>query len=129
MTLFSSASEESIENPTVSAQNVELFGVFGKPNAIVRPVRRMEPQQESKSLVEMAAASQNHTEPVDVSTDLQHFSKQLEVKLKNLHSDKRNTSKIVIILTFILLIYFTRYYICGVHVDVSCKCLTACCRD
>lgn len=116
MTLLSSASEESIENPTVSVQNVELFGVFGKPNAIVRPVRRMEPNEESMHTVEMTTVPVNSMEPTDASIDMYHFTKHLEVKLKNLQSDKRMTSKIVIILTFCL--FNTQTHNISTYIDI-----------
>lgn len=101
MTLLSNTLDESIENQTIAftVLNVESFGTFGKPNAIVRPVRRLESTEESIT-GQMTVGAIDAKEAVNTFNEMDSFTKQLDMKLKNLQPDKKNSSKNVIILTF-----------------------------
>lgn len=88
--------------PTVTVVNVaDNFGTFhGKPNAIVRPVRRYESIDEMFQPLENGQQLNEHQAPTAVqiaSKKIQHeidiFSKELDLKLKHLQKDKRISSK------------------------------------
>lgn len=101
MTLLSNATEESNENTAVSFSVLDSFGTFGKPNAIVRPVRRLESTEEPTVIgnSEMTGATMliDTTQAATATNDMDNFSKQLDVKLKYLQaSDKKSSSKNVI---------------------------------
>lgn len=102
MTLLSNASEESNETPTISFSVLDSFGTFGKPNAIVKPVRRLESTEEPtvSGNSEMTGTTMliDTTQTATATNDMDNFSKQLDVKLKHLQaSDKKSSSKNVII--------------------------------
>lgn len=115
MTLLSNAFEETTSATAVSFSVLNAdttFGNYGKPNAIVRPVRRMEsidePQQQdhrrpvggNSGGSEMTAALLDTAETM-ASNNMDIFANQLDMKLKGLHhTDKKNSSKNVIILIF-----------------------------
>lgn len=116
MTLLSNASDEPNDNPTVSFSVLDSFGNFGKPNAIVRPVRRMESTEEPTVIgnTEMTGASMliDTTQAATaVNNELENFTKQLDVKLKHLQaSDKKSSSKNVII--FVIFFLCTKFSAC-----------------
>lgn len=137
MTLLSNAYEETNEKPTTSSAAVSFsvinadtaaFGNYGKPNAIVRPVRRMEstdePQQQDQQRPvggdvgggEVTAALVDSAE--SMANDMDTFARHLDSKLKGLqHTDKKSSSKNVIILalfsaTFTSLIQIGVFFVC-----------------
>lgn len=119
MTLLSNAAEESSEKAAAVVSFTVLnadatFGNYGKPNAIVRPVRRMgstdEPSQhqhqqqlqESQRPTapdndagddsEMTAALVDTTESM-ANKDMDNFAQQLDLKLRGLQHSKKTSSK------------------------------------
>lgn len=90
----------------------ENFGVFGKPNAIVRPVRRNEISEEMSQVqlqLETMAEQQwqqqiqsqrhyHHQQQIRHNTENQigNFNQELDFKLKTLQKNKKHSSKNVI---------------------------------
>lgn len=115
MPSLSLPSEGSSENAT-SAFTVltsDNFGMFGKPNAIVRPIRRLEPTEDTRMGQDDATRSftnQPNEQTKLASFEMGRFAKELDFKLKNLQSDKKLSSKNVIIKWFSISIFDLHYY-------------------
>lgn len=80
--------------------NVDSYGPYGKPNAIVRPVRRNEPDEmvvPQSNEVALPASNQS-TPKVNVPAktkrrEIDTFTKELDNKLRHLQRDKTPSSK------------------------------------
>lgn len=101
-----------IENSATPTHGTENFGVFGKPNAIVRPVRRHETSEEmsqiqlqTETLAEQQWLQQyqsqqhqqhhQHQHQIQRHTENQidYFNQELDFKLKTLQKYKNHSSK------------------------------------
>lgn len=86
-----------------STDEYNPYGNLGKPNAIVRPVRRNEPNTDTMILPEANAAnnlpaSNQSTPKVNVPAkykrrEIDTFTKELDNKLRHLQKDKKPTLK------------------------------------
>ncbi|XP_031620238.1 radial spoke head protein 3 homolog B isoform X1 [Contarinia nasturtii] len=80
--------------------NTDEYGPYGKPNAIVRPLRRNEPNEmilPEANEANLPASSQS-TPKVNVPVkqkkrEIDTFTKELDNKLRHLQKDKKNSSK------------------------------------
>lgn len=90
-------------NNNTNNSNTDDYGPYGKPNAIVRPVRRNEPNTDTMILPEANGAtnlpaSNQSTPKVNVPAktkrrEIDTFTKELDNKLRHLQKDKKPSSK------------------------------------
>lgn len=81
--LISRPSEELIEDTSAfTIINSDNLGLFGKPNAIVRPVRRVDPSSEGQPNIE------NIESQIVGSNKKVEFNKELEKKLRKLQKQE-----------------------------------------
>lgn len=80
--------------------NLDDYGPYGKPNAIVRPLRRNEPNEMivPEANVANVPASDQSSPKVNVPAkcrkrEIDTFSKELDNKLRHLQKDKKTSSK------------------------------------
>lgn len=102
-------------NSNNNNNNTDDYGPYGKPNAIVRPVRRNESNIDTMILPEATAANQpasNQSTPkVNVPAknkrrEIDTFTKELDNKLRHLQKDKKPSLKNVKFIIFLLLFLF-----------------------
>lgn len=98
--------------------NVSLdpFGGYGKPNAIVRPVRRnelndemiqssLQPSQPLPTTTQMNNGNTRNDDPKKIQRDVEFsFTKELDFKLKHLQRDKKASSKNVNFYIFVVVV-------------------------
>lgn len=92
-----------INNNNNNTDDYGPYGPYGKPNAIVRPVRRNEPNTDTMILPEAneatnLPASNQSTPKVNVPVknkrrEIDTFTKELDNKLRHLQKDKKPSSK------------------------------------
>lgn len=86
--------------------NTDHYGPYGKPNAIVRPVRRNEPNEMTLPQANEPNLPASNQSTPKVNVPLKHkkqeidtFTKELENKLKHLQRDKKSAVGNVKIIT------------------------------
>lgn len=97
--------------------NTDNYGTYGKPNAIVRPVRRNEPTEMTlpqANEVNIPASNQSTPKVIVPAKYKKHeidtFTKELDNKLRHLQKDKKTSSKnVTIVIIFGLNAIFVSY--------------------